>query len=238
MLAQRSLHHCEPVHRRHHNRTFRDGRHRLTRRAGCAVIRADIRRTAWLSLALFPSRPQPGGQFLLARLTENSAQLHDALGASRTSSAAMFSVGAAMPLLMVVTSTAGVPCPHGVRGVFGFSRSSGCDRGKSRRANILRCHSPSNFLGRVGDGSHRRYRKSFWYGCLKIRSAYQAMAHLRNNQLSSAFRFSGTGTMFRQTCIKPEMSSSRAAIWDKSTILPLTKGPRSVIRTTTVRPFS
>ena len=65
-----------------------------------------------------------------------------------------------------------------------------------------------------------------------------SMAHLRNNQLSSAFHFSGTGTMFRQTCIKPEMSSSRAAIWDKSTILPLTKGPRSVIRTTTVRPFS
>ena len=139
--------------------------------------------------------------------------------------------------LAVVTSTAGVPCPHGVRGVFGFSRSSGCDRGKSRRANILRCHSPSNFLGRVGDGSHRRYRKNFWYGCLKI-SRVSSMAHLRNDQLSSAFRFSGAGTMFRQTCIKPEMSSSRAAICDKSTILPLTKGPRSVIRTTTVRPFS
>ena len=74
--------------------------------------------------------------------------------------------------LAVVVSPAGVR-PHGLRGVFGFSRSSGCDRGKSRRANILRCHSPSNFLGRVGDGSHRRYRKNFWYGCLKIR-AYQA----------------------------------------------------------------
>ena len=51
-------------------------------------------------------------------------------------------------------------------------------------------------------------------------------------------RLSWTGRMLRQTCAKPEMRSSRAAISDKSIILPPTKGPRSVIRTTTERPFS
>ena len=46
-------------------------------------------------------------------------------------SAAMFSVGAAMPLLMVVISpvTAG---PHRIRRVFGLSRPSGRDRRKGR----------------------------------------------------------------------------------------------------------
>ena len=51
-------------------------------------------------------------------------------------------------------------------------------------------------------------------------------------------RPSWTGRMLRQTCAKPEMRSARAAISDRSIILPPTKGPRSVIRTTTERPFT
>jgi hypothetical protein len=42
------------------------------------VIRADISARVVIANP-FPSRPQPGGQFLLARLTEHAAQLRDAL---------------------------------------------------------------------------------------------------------------------------------------------------------------
>ena len=73
-------------------------------------------------------------------------------------SAATFSVGAAMPLLMVVVSPAGALVPDRVRCVFGLSRSSGCDRGKSRRCKCSARHSPSDILGCAGDGSNRRYR--------------------------------------------------------------------------------
>ena len=55
--------HCEPVNRRHHNLTFRDGHHRPTRSPRVCGVKA-----GWLSLAVSPSRPQPGGQFLLARV--------------------------------------------------------------------------------------------------------------------------------------------------------------------------
>jgi len=43
--------------------------------------------------------------------------------------------------------------------------------------------------------------------------------------------------MLRQTCVKPEMPRARAATCDKSIILPLMNGPRSVILTTAERPF-
>jgi hypothetical protein len=42
----------------------------------------------------------------------------------------------------------------------------------------------------------------------------------------------------RQTRVKPEMPSSRAATCDTSIILPPMKGPRSVIRTTVQRLLS
>ena len=73
-------------------------------------------------------------------------------------SAATFSVGAAMPLLMVRRIARRCAGPHRVRCVFGLSRPSGCDRGKSRRRKRSARHSPSNILGCAGDGSHRRYR--------------------------------------------------------------------------------
>jgi hypothetical protein len=62
-------------------------------------------------------------------------------------------------------------CPHRVRSVFGLSRSFRCDRGKSRRCKRSARYSPSDILGRAGDGSNRRYRKIFRHGCLKIGSA-------------------------------------------------------------------
>ena len=63
-------------------------------------------------------------------------------------------------------------------------------------------------------------------------------AHHLADRFSPSTRRSGTTRMLRQTSVNPEMSSSRAAIWDTSIILPLMKGPRSVIRTTAIRPFS
>ena len=48
--------------------------------------------------------------------------------------------------------------PHRVRCVFGLSRPSGGDWGKSRRCKRSARHSPSDILGCPGDGSHRRYR--------------------------------------------------------------------------------
>ena len=61
-------------------------------------------------------------------------------------SAATFSVGAAMPLLMVVVSPP-CACPRRVRGVFGLSRPSGGDRGKSRWCKRSARHSTSDILG-------------------------------------------------------------------------------------------
>ena len=81
-------------------------------------------------------------------------------------SAASFSVGAAMPLLMVVISPAGAHGPRRVGCVFGFSRSSGRDRGENRRCQRPARHCPGDVLGRVGDGPDRRHREVVRHGCL------------------------------------------------------------------------
>ena len=54
---------------------------------------------------------------------------------------------------------------------FWASRTFRCDRGKSRRCKRSARYSPSEILGRAGDGSNRRYRELFRHGCLKIGSA-------------------------------------------------------------------
>ena len=59
--------------------------------------------------------------------------------------------------------------PHRLRCVFGLSRASWCDRGKGRRCRRSARHSSSDILGRVGDGSHGRYRQVVRHGGLKIR---------------------------------------------------------------------
>jgi len=84
-------------------------------------------------------------------------------------SALSFSVGAAMPLLMVVVSLAGALVP--IVATASLGRSSRSDRGKSRRCQRSARHSPSDILGRVGDGTHRGRREPFRHRCLKIGTA-------------------------------------------------------------------
>ena len=59
-------------------------------------------------------------------------------------------------------------------------------------------------------------------------------ARYLNNHFCPTGRLPG---MLRQTCVKPEMPRARAATCDKSIILPLMNGPRSVILTTVERPL-
>ena len=86
-------------------------------------------------------------------------------------SATMFSLGAAMPLLMVVVSPYWKPCSHCVSCVLGLSRSSGRDWSKSRRRKCSARHRPSDFLGRNRDGLNCWHREDFRHGCLKFWTA-------------------------------------------------------------------
>ena len=83
-------------------------------------------------------------------------------------SALSFSVGAAMPLLMVVVSPAGCACPDRGGCVPGLSRPSGSDRRMGRRRQRSARHGPGDILGHVGDGSHGRHREAFGHRYLKI----------------------------------------------------------------------
>ena len=96
-------------------------------------------------------------------------------------SALSFSVGAAMPLLMVVVSPAGCACPDRGCCLLGLSGPSGSDRRKGRRRQCSARHGPSDILGRVGDGTHRRHRETFWHRCLKIGAREEL---LLNNRLA------------------------------------------------------
>lgn len=81
-------------------------------------------------------------------------------------SALTFSVGAALPLLMVVVSPINTIVPVvfvaslGFLALLGANRSEGGQRGRSPR------HRPSDLLGRVGDGSDHRYWEGFRNDCL------------------------------------------------------------------------
>ena len=83
-------------------------------------------------------------------------------------SAASFSVGAAMPLLMVVVSPAAFAGARRVGCVAGLSRPSGRDRGESRRRQCSARHRARDILGRIGDGAHRRHRQIIRHGDLNI----------------------------------------------------------------------
>ena len=74
-------------------------------------------------------------------------------------SAATFSAGAAMPLLMVVCSAGECSRPRRFGGVVGLSRAAGGDRRQSRRFKHFARHDPRDLLGRPGDGAHRRDRE-------------------------------------------------------------------------------
>jgi VIT1/CCC1 family predicted Fe2+/Mn2+ transporter len=104
-----------------------------------------------------------------------AAHARDELGISEIStarpvlaavtSAAMFSAGAAMPMLMVVVSPAGMLVPIVSAASLGFLALLGAIGAITGGANVLR-HGPSHILGRVCDGSHRRHRQTFRHGAL------------------------------------------------------------------------
>jgi vacuolar iron transporter family protein len=74
-------------------------------------------------------------------------------------SAATFSAGAAMPLLMVVVSPASALVPYRVRRIFRLSCASRRVRSKSRWCEYPARHLQSDILGRAGDGPDGRHRE-------------------------------------------------------------------------------
>ena len=83
-------------------------------------------------------------------------------------SAAMFSTGAAMPLLMVVLSPASALIAVVSAASLGFLRFWE-DRSKNRRRQHRARHSPSDILGRASHGYHCWHREALRNDCLKIR---------------------------------------------------------------------
>jgi len=83
-------------------------------------------------------------------------------------SAATFSVGAAMPLLMVVISPVNFLVPYRVRCLAGLPSSSGRNRSKSRRCECPARNRPRDLLGCACDGSHRRHWQTLWDGSLIV----------------------------------------------------------------------
>ena len=105
-----------------------------------------------------------------------AAHARDELGISEIStarpvlaavtSAAMFSAGAAMPMLMVVVSPAGMLVPIVSAASLGFLALLGAIGAITGGANVLRATARVHILGRVCDGSHRRHRQTFRHGAL------------------------------------------------------------------------
>ena len=83
-------------------------------------------------------------------------------------SAATFSVGAAMPLLMVVVAPAGALVPMVSAASLAFLALLGAIGAITGGANVLRATARVTFWGRVGDGSHRRDREDFGNSYLTI----------------------------------------------------------------------
>ena len=84
-------------------------------------------------------------------------------------SAAMFSIGAAMPLLMVVVSPTNALVPVVVRRVVGLSRLARRDRRASGRRKHAPRHGPGDILGRVGVRDYGRYRQAIRHRGLRTR---------------------------------------------------------------------
>jgi vacuolar iron transporter family protein len=86
-------------------------------------------------------------------------------------SAVMFSVGAAMPLLMVVVSPANVLVPIVSAASLGFLALLGAIGAKARGASMLRATIRVTFWGSPGARYHRRNRQAFWNDSLKSGSS-------------------------------------------------------------------
>ena len=86
-------------------------------------------------------------------------------------SAATFSVGAAMPLLMVLMSPAGALVLVVSVASLGFLALLGAIGARAGGANVLRATDSSDILGGFGDGTHCRYREGFRNSCLTIETS-------------------------------------------------------------------
>ncbi len=84
-------------------------------------------------------------------------------------SAVMFSVGAAMPLLMVVVAPTNALVPIVSGASLGFLALLGA--GATWWGKRSTRHSPSDILGCSGPGYHCRYRKTVRHSCLKSGNA-------------------------------------------------------------------
>src|SRR5262249_12572543 len=80
-------------------------------------------------------------------------------------SALTFSVGAALPLLLVLISPIGAIVPMVAAASLGFLALLGAIGARAGGANVLRATTRVT-LGRVGNGSYRRYWEGFRNGCL------------------------------------------------------------------------
>ncbi len=106
-------------------------------------------------------------------------------------SAATFSVGAAMPLLMVVVAPAGAAIPTVSVASLGFLSLLGAIGAESRRCKRSPSYGPSGVLGRFGDGSHRRHREDFRNSYLMMGSVVLLTARYLNNHFCPTGRLSG-----------------------------------------------
>ena len=83
-------------------------------------------------------------------------------------SAASFSIGAAMPLLMVFVSPTNILVPLEFAASLGFLALLGAIGAKSRRRRNFARDGPCDVLGRVGNGSHCRYWKTGRHSCVRF----------------------------------------------------------------------
>ena len=137
----------------------------------------------YVKRGLEPSLARQVAQQLMAK-DALTAHARDELGISEITtarpvqaalaSAATFSVGAAMPLLMVVISPAGALVPIVSAASLGFLALLGAIGAGAGGAKCSACHGPRDILGGVGDGPHRRYRETGRHGCVKIEKCVSA----------------------------------------------------------------
>ena len=142
------------------------------------TLRLEVDELAELSSVVFhPASAQQVAQQLMAK-DALGAHARDELGISEITtarpvqaaltSAATFSVGAAMPLLMVVVSPAIALVAGCFRCVSGLSCLVGSNWGKGRWGKRSTRHGPGDVLGRPGDGSYRRNWQAFRDNRLKM----------------------------------------------------------------------
>ncbi len=176
------------------------------------------------------------------------AHAHDELGISEITtarpvqaaltSAASFSVGAAMPLLMVIVSPASALVLIVSAASLAFLALLGAIGARAGGANVLRATVRVTFWGALAMALTAGIGNIFRHDYLKTRRRYAPTVRPPLTHLFSTGGASGVDMILRQTRVRPEMPRARAATCDTSITLPLMVGPRSVMRTIAERPFS